>query len=349
MQTDYTRALRVAPEAVKTVGLVGAGTIGAGWATHFLARGLTVIAVDPGPGAEERMRRKIAQAWPVMEKKGLADRASIDRLKFQQTPDGAFSDVDFVQESSPELLDIKKAVISDVSKAIRPDVVIASSASYLTATDIQQHCLNPARLVVGHPFHPVYLLPLVEVVGGQRTPPETVDWAMKFYAFWGHRPLHCRKEVLGHLGNRLQRALFAEALRLVADGVATTEEVDAAMTDAAGLRLGLFGPFMTRAMAGGDAGPRTVFEWQRTNKIAFPFERDNPELTNALVDDLVAGMVRQIDGRAIEDLEIVRDTYILELTKLREKAFAEASVDRDKVTHMVSNKGTHSGNNSLAP
>ncbi|TGU45251.1 L-carnitine dehydrogenase [bacterium M00.F.Ca.ET.152.01.1.1] len=305
---------------------MGAGIIGAGWATHFLARGLDVIAVDPSPGAEERMRRKIAHAWPAMEKKGLAEGASINRLRFQKTPDGAFCDVDFVQESTPELLDVKKAVISDISKAIRPDVVIASSASYLTATDIQQHCLNPKRLIVGHPFHPVYLLPLVEVVGGQRTAPKAVDWAMQFYAFWGHRPLHIRKEVLGHLGNRLQRALFAEAFRLVADEVATTEEVDAAMTDAAGLRLGLFGPFMTRAMAAGDAGPRTVVEWERTNKITFPCERDNPELTDALVDDLVAGMTHQINGRAIEDLEAARDAYLLELIKLRDQALARADV-----------------------
>ncbi|ESZ12145.1 hypothetical protein X737_27465 [Mesorhizobium sp. L48C026A00] len=332
MQSDYTNASRIAPDAVKKVGLVGAGTIGAGWATHFLARGLDVIVVAPNPSAEERMRRTIAKAWPVMESKGLAEGASLDRLRFQEKPDGAFSDVDFVQESAPELLDVKNAVIGDISKVIRPDVVVASSASYLTATDIQQHCLNPARLIVGHPFHPVYLLPLVEVVGGRRTSPDTVDWAMKFYSLWGHRPLRCRKEVLGHLGNRLQRALFSEALRLVADGVATTEEVDAAMTNGAGLRLGLLGPFMTRAMAGGDAGPRTVIERQRTNKITFSFERNNPELTDALVDDLVAGVVRQIDGRAIEDLEEARDAYILSLITLRDQALARASVHKTEGT-----------------
>jgi carnitine 3-dehydrogenase len=317
---DHFDSVSVKPVEVKTVGLVGAGTIGAGWATHFLARGLDVIAVDPGSGAESRFRDKIARAWPAMEKKGLAKGASMDRVRFMAHLDSSFSQVDFVQESTPESLDAKRRVIGDIANCIRLDVVIASSTSYLTASDLNVDCEAPERCIIGHPFHPVYLIPLVEVVGSSRTPARVIDWAMEFYAHWGHRPLHCRTEILGHLGNRLQRALFAEALRLVAEGVATTEEVDRSMTDAAGLRLALFGPFMTRAMSMNDAGLRMIFEWQRSHGIVFPCERDNPELTDELIDRLVAQMSAQIDGRSISDLEKARDDYLIELISLRDRA-----------------------------
>lgn len=311
--------MHLKPADVKIVGLVGAGTIGAGWATHFLARGLDVIAIDPGAGTEVRMRGKIAQAWPAMEMKGLAQGASMDRIRFRPQLDASFSEVDFVQESSPESLDAKRPVIRDISNYVREDVVIASSTSYLTASELSVDCVAPERFIVGHPFHPVYLIPLVEVVGGSSTANSVIDWAIEFYTHWGHRPLHCRNEVLGHLGNRLQRALFSEAFKLVAEGVATTEEVDRSMTDAAGLRLALFGPFMTRAMAMNDAGLRAAFEWQRSHNITFPCERDNPELTDELIERLVAQMSAQIGGKAIEELEKARDEYLVELLRLRER------------------------------
>lgn len=308
----------IRPADVTTVGIVGAGTIGAGWATHFLARGLDVIAVDPGLGAEERLRGKIARAWPAMEQKGLAQDASMDRIHFRARLDSSFSEVGFVQESSPESLDSKISLIRDISHCVGEDVVIASSTSYLQPSDLSVDCLRPDRFVIGHPFHPVYILPLVEVVGSSLTSKHTIDWAMEFYEHWGHRPLHCRNEILGHLGNRLQRALFAEAFRLVAEGVATTEEVDRAMTDAAGLRLALAGPFMTRAMAMNDAGLRMIFEWQRSHKITFPCERDNPELTDSLIDRFVEQMSEQIGDRDVAELEKVRDQYLVELIKLRD-------------------------------
>ncbi|WP_136161281.1 3-hydroxyacyl-CoA dehydrogenase NAD-binding domain-containing protein [Sphingomonas flavalba] len=314
--------MRVAPKDVKTVGLVGAGTMGAGWAAHFLARGLDVIAVDPGSGAEDRMRRKITQAWPAMEAKGLAPSASPDRIAFRSRIDSSFADVDFVQESAPESVDGKRRIISEISQCVGENVVIASSSSYLTPSEIGVDCVVPERFIVGHPFHPVYLVPLVEVVGSAKTTTDVIDWALAFYSAWGHRPLHCRNEILGHLGNRLQRALFAEAYKLVAEGVATTEEVDRAMTDAAGLRLALFGPFMTRAMAMNDAGLRAAFEWQRSHKITFPCERDNPEMTDEVIDRLVEQMAAQVDGRALEDLEKARDVYLIELIKLRDRALA---------------------------
>lgn len=314
--------MRVAPGDVRTVGLVGAGTIGAGWAAHFLARGLNVIAIDPGKRAEDRMRRKIAQAWPSLEAKGLAPGATMARLEFRPRLDASFAKVDFVQESCPESLGTKRLVIGEISRCIRQDVIIASSSSYLTPSELNVDCVAPERFIIGHPFHPVYLIPLVEVVGSTRTTKDTIDWALEFYAHWGHRPLHCRNEILGHIGNRLQRALFAEAYKLVAGGVATTEEVDRAMTDAAGLRLALFGPFMTRAMAMNDAGLRAIFEWQRSHKITFPCERDNPELTDEVIDRLVEQLGAQIGGRKIEDLEKARDEYLVELIRLRDRILA---------------------------
>ena len=309
--------IAVTPDHVRTVGLVGAGTIGSGWAAHFLARGLDVVVVDPGAGAEDILHANVRQAWPSLDKLGLADGASPDRLVFRERIDHALADVDFVQESAPELVDTKKAVLQDVTQVVRPDVVIASSTSYFMPSDMQVFCKHPGRFVVGHPFHPVYLLPLVEVVGGRDTAAEAVEWAMDFYAHWGHEPLHCRREVPGHLGNRLQRALFAEALRLVADGVATTAEVDAALTRGAGLRLSLFGPFMTRAMAGGGAGPGTVFGRQRASGVIFPFERDNPQLAGDLLERLTANMTDQLQGRETAELEAARDAYLVALRRVR--------------------------------
>ena len=305
------------PENARTIGLVGAGTIGSGWAAHFLARGLDVVVVDPGAGAADVLHAKVRQAWPSLKTLGLADGASPDRLVFRDRIDDALAAVDFVQESAPERVETKKTVLHQVTQVVRPDVVVASSTSYFMPSDLQVFCKYPDRFVVGHPFHPVYLLPLVEVVGGRDTAVEAIERAMGFYAYWGHEPLHCRREVPGHLGNRLQRALFAEALRLVADGVATTAEVDAALTRGAGLRLSLFGPFMTRAMAGGGAGPGTVFGRQRASGVVFPFERDNPDLAGDLLARVTANMADQLQGHDTVDLEAARDAYLVALRKLR--------------------------------
>lgn len=304
---------------VKTVGIVGSGSIGAGWAAHFLAQGLRVIAVDPGEGAEARMRRKIEHSWKMLEKKGISAGSTLANVTFQKDLSGDFATVDFVQESVPERIELKHAVIKAISEAVRADVVIASSASYLTPSDLQVACANPARFIVGHPFHPVYLIPLVEIVGGRETAPEAVAWAKDFYAHFGKSPLVCRKEVLGHIGNRLQRALISEATKLIVDGVGTTAEIDAAMTEAAGLRLPLFGPMLSRAIAGGDAGPATTMKWQQGNKIKFPFEENDPELTDELIEFLAKGMEEQFNGHSIAELEEKRDAFLIDLLELKKK------------------------------
>jgi len=302
----------VAPEKVKRIGLVGTGTIGSAWAAHFLAQGLDVIATDPNPEAEKKLRTAIDNAWPSLEQLGLVKNASRDRLRFTTSLDEALKDVDFIQESTPENNDIKDKVMSAISKAARPDVVIASSTSNIIPTRLQAHCENPQRMIVGHPFNPVYLIPLVEVVGGQQTAPETILWAMEFYQHWGKTPLHCRTEIPGHLANRLQDALGNEAMRLVAEDIATTTEVDAALTTGPGLRWALMGTFMTGHLAAGEGGLRDAL----TGK----FDPDSSVLEATdleIVERIVAENQSQVSGRSLKEIEQIRDEFLVGLLKLR--------------------------------
>ena len=238
----------------RRVCLAGAGVIGSGWAARFLARGLDVIATDPAPGAEERLRAGVENAWPALERVGLSEGASRSRLSFTTNLEEAVSEADYVQENAPEREDLKRELLARVDAAASPDVIVASSTSGFLPTSLQSGCQHPERVVVGHPFNPVYLLPLVEVVGGERTSPEVVERAMDFYRALGMRPLHVRKEVEGHLSDRLQEALWRENLHLIAEGIATPGELDEAIVYGPGLRWALMGVNLTFHMAGGEEG-----------------------------------------------------------------------------------------------
>ena len=301
----------VAPEEVKQVGLVGTGIIGSAWAAHFLACGLDVIATDPNPAAEKNLRRGVDKAWFSLEQLGLAKYASRDRLSFTTSIDTALNDADFIQESTPENNDIKDKVMAAISEAARPNVVIASSTSGIVPTRLQAHCKNPQRMIVGHPFNPVYLIPLVEVVGGKQTAPETVRWAIEFYQHWGKTPLHCRTETPGHLANRLQDALSNEAMHLITGGIATTDEVDAALTAGPGLRWALIGSVMTEHLAAGEGGLRDTL----TGK--FDADVSSPDLSKVLVDRIVAENQSQVAGRSLKQIEQMRDEFLVGLLKLR--------------------------------
>lgn len=305
----------ISPKEVKQVGLVGAGLIGSAWAAHFLARGLDVIATDPDPAAEQKMRSTIDTAWHSLEQLGLAKNASPDRLQFSTSMDIALKDADFIQESTPEREEIKDTVMAAISEVARPDVVIASSTSGIIPSRLQVHCKNPERMIVGHPFNPVYLMPLVEVVGGKQTSPEVVHWAMAFYQHWGKSPLHCRTEVLGHIANRLQSAIQAEAMQLVADGVATTDELDAALTDGPGLRWALIGSFLTGHMASGSAGLRDVLEGKFGASYFSHFQ--GPELNQTQVECVVEDTLSQVAGRNLQEIEQMRNEFLVGVLKLR--------------------------------
>ena len=312
MTEQKNSKIGISPEKVKRVGLVGTGTIGSAWAAHFLARGLDVVAADPDAKAEKRLRAVIDNVWPSLKQLGLAKDARPDRLCFTTSIEEALNDADFIQESTPENNDVKDSVMATISQAARPDVVIASSTSNIIPTRLQAQCRNPERMIVGHPFNPVYLIPLVEVVGGQQTAPETINWAMAFYKHWGKTPLHCRSEITGHLANRLQDAIVNEAVRLVTDGIATTGEIDTALSAGPGLRWALMGTFMTGHLAAGEGGLRDAL----TGK----FDPDAPMFEASYLERvgrIVAENQLQVAGRSLEEIEQVRDEFLVGVLKLR--------------------------------
>ncbi|TBU76889.1 L-carnitine dehydrogenase [Pseudomonas daroniae] len=296
---------------VKTFAVLGTGVIGAGWVARALAHGLDVHAWDPAPGAEAALRTRIANAWPALQKQGLAPGAAMERLRFFDDLEACVADADFIQESAPERLDLKLELHGRISVAARPDVIIGSSTSGLLPSEFYAEAQHPERCVVGHPFNPVYLLPLVEVVGGERTAPDAVQAAIAIYGALGMRPLHVRKEVPGFIADRLLEALWREALHLVNDGVASTGEIDDAIRFGAGLRWSFMGTFMTYTLAGGDAGMRH-FMAQFGPALKLPWTYlQAPELTESLIDDVVAGTSVQQGQRSIAELERYRDDCLL--------------------------------------
>jgi len=302
---------RPAPEAVRRVALVGAGVIGAGWAAHFLARGLDVVASDPASGAEDRLRGAVDNAWPALERLELADGASRDRLAFAETLEDAVAEADFIQESAPENEDLKTALLARIDAVARPEAVIASSSSGLLPSRLQRECRAPGRVVVGHPFNPVYILPLVEVVAGEATAPEAVDWALAFYRHVGKTPLRVRVEVPGYISDRLQEALWREALHMIADGTATTEEIDAAITGGPGLRWAFMGTCLAFHLAGGEGGMAHMLE-QFGPALKLPWTRlKAPALTDELARRMIAGTEAQANGRDARALERWRDDRLI--------------------------------------
>ena len=292
---------------VRRAAVVGTGVIGAGWAANFLARGLDVVANDPHPEAEARLRAAVENAWPALERVGLAPGASLDRLSFAASLEAAVEGADFVQESAPEREGLKTDLMARIDAAAGPDVVIASSSSGLLPSRIQAAAERPGRILIGHPFNPVYLLPLVEVLGGDQTDAAAIEWAMAFYAAIGKKPLKVRREIPGYISDRLQEAIWREALHLVADGVATTDEIDAAITGGPGLRWAFMGPCLTFHLAGGDAGMAHMLE-QFGPALKLPWTTlEAPELTPELTQRMVEGTAVQAGGRPVKDWERDRD------------------------------------------
>jgi carnitine 3-dehydrogenase len=309
----------VAPDQVRRVGLVGAGVIGGGWALHYLRMGFDVDVCDPGPRAREGVVSMLAEIWPLMERIGVRQGASPDRVTFHSDIAAAVADADLVQESTPEDDKAKRAVIAEIDQAARPDVIIASSTSGFAMTMLQADCRNPGRCVVGHPFNPPYLIPLVEVVGGERTDPAAVDWLTAFYAYVGKRPLRLTRELPGFVGNRLQEAMWREALHMVAAGEATVEEIDEAITYGPGLRWAQMGPCLTFHLAGGSAGMAYMLDHFGAALLE-PWTRlQAPPLTPDLRERMVDGCLREAGGRSVAELEHLRDEFLSELLVLVER------------------------------
>jgi carnitine 3-dehydrogenase len=302
---------RPAPEQVRTVTCIGAGVIGGGWAAYFLARGYRVVAWDPAEDASERLHHLIAAAWPALTELGLSPGASLDNLVVEADLASACAQADFVQESAPEDLALKRTLLADIDAATAIDVVISSSTSGYSMSEMQTGCAHPERTVVGHPFNPPYLIPLVEVVGGGATSPDAVTWASDFFRHAGKSVITMDREVPGFIANRLQEALWREALHMVDAGEATVEQIDLSITDGPGLRWPVHGPMLTFHLAGGQGGMAHMLDHFGPS-LKSPWTRlVAAELTPELRDAVVEGCEREADGRSIDDLVAERDRGVI--------------------------------------
>ena len=251
---------RPSPDAVKRVACVGAGTIGAGWAALFLARGMEVVLADPGQDADVKARAAVDRAWPVLERRGLAPGASRERLHFAASTAEAVDGADFVQESAPDREQLKIDLFAELDAVAASRVVLASSSSAFLPTRLQSRCSDPGRVIIGHPFAPSYLVPLVEVVGGERTEYAVLEWAFTFYRALGKEVLRLRREIESYVANRLQAVVFGEMASLVREGVCAYEDVDLAMRAGPGLRWAFAGPVLCYHLGGGKGGVRHMIE-----------------------------------------------------------------------------------------
>ena len=300
---------------IRTVGLVGAGVIGSGWAARCLFRGLDVIATDPSQGAERLLRANVEQAWPSMAKLTQAPLPVPGKLTFVNSIAEVAAAADFIQESAPERIELKRKLFQEMDRRARPDVILASSSSGLLPSDIQADLPGAARVVIGHPFNPVYLLPLCEVLGGKLTEPAIVDRAMEFYTSIGMHALKVRKEVEGYISDRLQEALWREALHMVNDGVASTDEIDAAIAYGPGLRWSFWGTCLIFHLAGGKGGMRAMLEMFGP-ALEWPWTKlQAPKLTQELIERMVEGCEAQANGRSIEQLERQRDDALVDVIR----------------------------------
>jgi carnitine 3-dehydrogenase len=307
---------RIQPDQVKRVGIIGTGVIGGGWALHFMAQGLDVVAYDPHPECERRFARMRDNAWPALVRLGLSADAAPDRIRFVDSLEQAVAEADVVQENTPEALASKIDILARIDRAAAEDKVLLSSTSGLRMTDMQVACEHRGRTVVGHPFNPPYLVPLVEVVGGERSDASAVDWAVEFYTAFGKRVVKLDREVPGFIATRLQEAMWREMLHMVDAGEATVQQIDAAITYGPGLRWAITGPGMNYHLAGGDGGMAHVLD-QFGPSLKWPWTRlEAPELTAELREKLISGCEQEAAGRSIEEMIRARDAYLISILKV---------------------------------
>lgn len=309
------------PHLVRRVTCIGAGPIGAGWAAYFLAQGYQVTSYIHDPGEETSLRQVIEGAWSSLTEMGLREGASMDNLTVCSDLASAVADADFIQESAPEMLPLKQALYKQLGDWVANDVVIASSTSGMRMTDIQTDCKTAERTVVGHPFNPPYLLPLVEVVGGERTAAEAVDWAAEFYRIAGKAPLVLKKEIPGFIATRLQEAVWREALHMISNDEASVADIDYAIVNGPGPRWAIMGPCLIYHLGGGEGGMKYCLE-QFGPALKLPWSRlDAPELTPELTKKLIDGANEAAGGRDYSTLNRQRDAGLIAIHKARADIF----------------------------
>jgi len=302
---------------IRRVAIVGTGVIGASWAAQYLARGFDVVATDPAPNAEANLRKYVADAWPALTTVGLSPGASQDRLRFTVNMKEALAQADFVQENGPERPEFKIKLFADMDDATPPDSLIASSSSGITMSVMQSKCAHPERCVVGHPFNPPHIIPLVEVVGGTKTSREAIEQAMRFYAAIGKKAIHLRKELPGHVANRLQAALYREVAYLIQEGVLSVAEVDDAVSWGPGLRWGVMGPSLQWHVGGGAGGIKHFMEHLMDPLGGMMKTLGKPEITPALKKTIADGVLKEAADRSVEQLAKQENELLLDLLRLR--------------------------------
>jgi len=302
---------------IHRVAIVGTGVIGASWAAQYLARGFDVVATDPAPNAETNLRQYVADAWPALTTVGLSPGASQDRLRFTANMKEALSQADFVQENGPERPEFKIKLFADMDDATPPDSLIASSSSGITMSVMQSKCARPERCVVGHPFNPPHIIPLVEVVGGTKTAPEAIEQAMKFYAALGKKAIHLRKELPGHVANRLQAALYREVAYLIQEGVLSVADADDAVSWGPGLRWGVMGPSLQWHVGGGAGGIKHFMEHLMDPLAGMMKSLGTPEITPDLKHTVVDAVLKEAGHRSVEQLAHDENEVLVGLLRLR--------------------------------
>jgi 3-hydroxyacyl-CoA dehydrogenase len=310
-------------QPIRRIAIIGTGVIGASWTALFLAKGLKVVATDIAPNAEAQLRAFVEAAWPALTRLGLAPGASQANLTFTPVLAQALTDVDLVQENGPERLEFKQDLYRQLDELLPPHVIIASSTSTLPMSSIQAGAvLHPERCVVGHPFNPPHLIPLVEIVGGTKTSEETIQRAMEFYTSIGKQAVRLNKELRGHVANRLQFAVAREVYYLVSEGVLSAADVDTALSWGPGLRWGLMGNMMLNHLGGGPGGIEHFFHQFAGPMTAGWKELGSPELTPEVQKKLIDGVHAEVGSRSIKELEAERDELLLGLIELRTKGKA---------------------------
>ena len=318
---------------IRRVAVIGTGVIGASWTALFLANGLEVVATDVAPDAEAALKRFVAAAWPALQRLGLAPGASQSKLSFSAALAAAVKNADLVQENGPEKIDFKRTLYKQLDELLPPHVIIASSSSGLTMSQIQSACAShPERCVIGHPFNPPHLVPLVEIVGGAKTSEDTIQRATEFYAGLGKRPVRLNKEVPGHVANRLQAALAREVYHLVAEGVVSVADVDTALSWGPGLRWGIMGQVMLNHLGGGQGGIEHFFKQFTGPMTAWWKVLGSPQLTPEVEEKLIDGVHAEAGSRSVDELAAERDEILLGLIELRRKV---AKADQPKLAEQV--------------
>lgn len=305
---------------IRRIVIVGTGLIGSSWAALYLARGFDVIATNPRPNAESKLRENIDSAWDDLTVIGLSPGAARDRLTFTSNMKEALSEADFVQENGPERRDFKIKLFAEMDDTVPPDSIIASSSSGITMSVIQSGCKHPERCIIGHPFNPPHMIPLVEVVGGRKTLPEATQQAMAFYASIGKKPIFLRKEFPGHAANRLQAALYREVVYLIDQGVLSVRDADNIVSWGPGLRWGLMGPNLLWHIGGGEGGIQHFIETLMDPLFVLMKDLGNPRMTAELRETIIKGVMEEAGSRSVEKLAKEENEMLLGLLSLRSKS-----------------------------